>query len=216
MSVIQTIFTFLRAERLPKDWITPQTLHLIFRNILLEERQDVRELSIRTWNHAIDHLDNSGFYLACIEPFIQEWFNLALIPTVDGYTSLAFAKANVGARRDADAHDVDKAMMASDFSLIDEDLVLRNRLDAVVALTRVACLGHANVSYHSNLDDSRCIKLTLKHSTEHFHKPTVQLSAVDQRTPVDSVWGFRTGLGTGDFRSRNPFRRSSSRKRPSN
>lgn len=112
----------------------------------MEERQDVRELSIQTWDHAIEHLDNSGFYLACIEPFIQEWFNLALIPAVDGYTPISFANANVGARRDADAHDVDKAMMASDFSLVDADLVLRNRLDAVFALTRIACLGHADVS----------------------------------------------------------------------
>jgi TATA-binding protein-associated factor len=146
MSVVQTIYTFLRAERLSREWITPQTLHLIFRNILLEERQDVRDLSIRAWNHVIGHLDNSGLYPTCVQPYIQEWFNLALIPAVDGYASLAFAKADTGARRSVDAHDVDKAMMASDFSLIDEDLVLRNRLEAVEALTQVARCGHADVS----------------------------------------------------------------------
>lgn len=126
--------------------MSSQTLHLIFRNILLEERQDVRDLSIQAWNQAIRLVDNSGLYAKCIEPFIQEWFNLALIPRIDGYTPLAFAKADIGSRKSIDAHDVDKAMMTSDFSLVDENRVLRNRLDAIVALAQIARLGHADVS----------------------------------------------------------------------
>ncbi|KAJ9125341.1 hypothetical protein QFC22_000301 [Naganishia vaughanmartiniae] len=121
-------------------------MHLLFRNILLEERQDIRKPTIQAWNDALRLAKKSTSGKIWFEPFIQEWFNLALIPTIDGYPTGAFAAAEIGIRRATELHNVDKGVMSSDFSLVDEDMVFHNRVDAIVALAKIAEIGDANIT----------------------------------------------------------------------
>lgn len=121
-------------------------MHLIYRNILLEQRQAVRDLSLQAWSHALRFIISSNAYNDCIEPCIQEWFTLALKPTILGYDSTTFGQAEMGFTRNVDVHDIDKGITTPDFSLIPESLVFRNRLDAVTALAQVASLSLADVS----------------------------------------------------------------------
>lgn len=121
-------------------------MHLIFRNILLEQRPAVRDLSFQAWIHAIDSIVSSNAYSECIEPCIQEWYTLAMKPTILGYGPTAFTQAEVGFSKNLDVHDIDKGIMTPDFSLIPESLVFRNRLDAVKSLAQVASLGLSDVS----------------------------------------------------------------------
>lgn len=143
---MRTISAFLCAEQLPNGWITSQIMHLLFRNILLEERQEIRSPTIQAWNDALRLAKKSVLGKSWFEPFIQEWFNLALIPTIDGYPQGAFAAAEMGIRSGTEQHNVDKGIMSSDFSLVDEDMVFHNRIDAIVALAQLAEIGDANVS----------------------------------------------------------------------
>jgi TATA-binding protein-associated factor len=144
--VVRTISAFLCAEKLPNGWITSQIMHMLFRNILLEERQDIRTPTIQAWNDALRLAKKAGLGKTWFEPFIQQWFNLALIPTIDGYPTEAFAAAELGMRRGTELHNVDKGVMSSDFSLVKEDMVFHNRIDAIMALAKIAEIGDANVS----------------------------------------------------------------------
>lgn len=121
-------------------------MHLIYRNILLEQREAVRDLSLQAWKHALESIVSANAYSGCIEPCIQEWFALALKPTILGYDSSTFAKAEIGFSKKSDEHDIDKGIMTPDFSLIAESLVFRNRVDAVMALAQVASFAFADVS----------------------------------------------------------------------
>lgn len=121
-------------------------MHLIYRNILLEQRDAVRGLSLQAWSHALESIVSADAYSDCIEPCIQEWFALAFKPTILGYDSSTFAKAEVGFSKNSDEHDIDKGIMTPDFSLIAESLVFRNRVDAVIALAQVASLAFGDVS----------------------------------------------------------------------
>ena len=197
LSVVRTISSLLRQERLPRAWITPQTMHLIYRNILLEQREGVRDLSLQAWSHALVAIVSANAYNNCIEPNIQEWFALALKPTILGYDAKTFVKAEVGFSKNLDAHDIDKGVMTPDFSLVDETLVFRNRVDAVIALAQIASLAYSDVSAMEELLLRKLIPLRL--ASGHFWGLTLKLFGLYKLASIDFMRRTLAGMGARKY-----------------
>jgi TATA-binding protein-associated factor len=113
------------------EWITTPFLRLLFQNILLEKREDVRSLTLKTWNLALKRAitdPNSIHELIPIAIF-RDWVETCTTPigdAIDADRLFVLTYQNEITER----HNIDKIMLSQDLSLIDENIVW---------LARVAC-----------------------------------------------------------------------------
>jgi TATA-binding protein-associated factor len=144
LAVVHALHNFLSVPNFPDDWITPPTLRLLFQNLVVEERSDVRDLTLRAWRTAVLRLTaNEARLLDTLGPLIREWFEVVMTPLgtpIDG--RLLFHHSRVGAEH---GYNVDKNMLAQDLSLVSTETILRARVIASQALAIVLSLWPVEV-----------------------------------------------------------------------
>ncbi|KZO97896.1 SNF2 superfamily chromatin remodeling protein [Calocera viscosa TUFC12733] len=128
LSVVKTLQSFLNIPALSPDWISGPLLRLLFQNIVLEERPDIRESSLNDWRAAIRILRSNGRLEEMAQAALQAWFELVLNPLGTPIDSSLLLSVFASGRDSASAYNVDKSMLAQDFSLISVDAVLQGRL----------------------------------------------------------------------------------------
>ncbi|KAF9049234.1 SNF2 superfamily chromatin remodeling protein [Hymenopellis radicata] len=53
LAVVVTLHSFIAVESLPRDWIDTAFLRLLFQNLIVEERPDIRDATLQTWRMAL-------------------------------------------------------------------------------------------------------------------------------------------------------------------
>jgi TATA-binding protein-associated factor len=161
LAVVHTLQTFLascgkvgavkdeQGEQIPslaRDWITRPVFELLFQNLVLEERDDIRKATAQVWDVAIaqaGHLQPQSPVPEAeaeaeptgLAPLLQEvvynWLCMLATPIGEALNSTYFFYPT---QRGEEAHNVDKSAMQQDLSLIGLEVVYRGRLEAARAM----------------------------------------------------------------------------------
>jgi TATA-binding protein-associated factor len=138
LAVVQTLSSFMDIESLPKTWMDATFLRLIFQNLVLEERSDIRDSTLHAWRSALTTISAKEGWLESItsESLLRDWFTMMMTPLgVPLNTSLFFhptfqSEDHVPRER----HNVDLNMKRQDLAILSIDVVLKARIAASHAL----------------------------------------------------------------------------------
>ncbi|RSH82478.1 TATA-binding protein-associated factor mot1 [Apiotrichum porosum] len=124
LAVAKALLVLVTVPALPRHWIRADVLSLLFQNLVLEDRADIRELSAQAFAAALSetNLDET------VGPSIEDWYAIVMTPVGSQLDDTLFVGRRVR------GHDVDKAMFAGDMSLVSTDTVLETRIAAAKAL----------------------------------------------------------------------------------
>ncbi|EGG04881.1 uncharacterized protein MELLADRAFT_116969 [Melampsora larici-populina 98AG31] len=144
LSVVKALAVFLRMPDLDLgSWIDEKVLCLMYQNMLVEERPDIRSLSNQLWNAMIDELvekpETTQMLIEIVRLHIAGWFQLVTTPRTKKLDATLFFTAIPNSKYTAAQdlhliHNVDKSIMAQDLSLVSIDDIMRGRLAAAKAL----------------------------------------------------------------------------------
>jgi TATA-binding protein-associated factor len=147
LAVVRTIQAFLDDADLPNDWINADILHLLYKNLVVEDRIDCRTESLAAWNTALRVISVRPDFLSTdVLPNVAGWFNIALVPINMPLEPHLFC--DVVARGSSTSHNVDKGILGADLALVSAETILRNRIDAITALAEVTRYDVSAVSLY--------------------------------------------------------------------
>lgn len=151
VAVVRTLHDFILVKELPMEWITTSFLRLLFQNVLLEEKEEVRNLSLKTWNLALQRAVTDANAIHKLIPItvFRDWIETCNTPIGDPIDPARLFILNYQDEM-ADAHNVDKIMMNQDLSLIDENIIWLARIACAQALAVLANLLPREVRFHIN------------------------------------------------------------------
>lgn len=154
LAVVSSLLALLTSPSLSKDCADERLLHLLFRNLVLEERDDIRRATQATWRAALslqDLPDQSHWIETHALPHLALWLNIAMAPIVDGlsksaFTAAAKAAAFEGGDASAESYDVDKHVLACDLAIVPYETILRNRIEAAAELARIGSFDQSTAT----------------------------------------------------------------------
>ncbi|KAI8999034.1 SNF2 chromatin remodeling protein [Trametes punicea] len=150
LAVVKTLHTFMTVESLPRTWITVPFLRLLFQNLIVEERSDIRQATLTAWRETLSILSaTSGWLESCItQQLLLEWYAVLMTPLGLPLDASTFYDPTVGADSGgpSERHNVDKNMLAQDLSLIPIEVVIQARLAASSALAHIIASWPLTVS----------------------------------------------------------------------
>lgn len=153
LAVVKTLHTFMTVQSLPRAWISIPFLRLLFQNLLVEERSDIREATLTTWREVLSILSiTSGWMESSLtQQVLLEWFAVLMTPLGLPLDGSSFYDPTVGADNGgpSERHNVDKNMLAQDLSLVSVEVVIQARLAASEALAHIIAFWPASVSAYS-------------------------------------------------------------------
>ncbi|KAI0668494.1 SNF2 chromatin remodeling protein [Trametes maxima] len=176
LAVVKTLHTFMMVESLPRAWITVPFLRLLFQNLIVEERSDIRQATLDTWRETLSILSaTNGWMESCVtQQLLLEWYAVLMTPLGLPLDAASFYDPTVGADSGApsERHNVDKNMLAQDLSLIPIEIVIQARLAASSALAYIITFWPttAQGQYLSTDDMFRPILLHYIESTSMLQK----------------------------------------------
>ena len=120
---------------LPNDWITPDFLRLLVQNLVVEERDDIRDATLNIWTIVLTLLQPvQGWMEALISPqLILDWFSLAMTPLGVPIDPATLYYPSMDMQNGTERHNVDKNMLAQDLSLVPKEIILRAHVAAAKA-----------------------------------------------------------------------------------
>ncbi|KAH9063809.1 hypothetical protein EDB83DRAFT_2519959 [Lactarius deliciosus] len=173
LAVVETLHSFMNVSSLPKGWVATPLLRLLFQNLIVEERTDVRDATVAAWNTAIELLRSQpgSMELVVASPQLLEWFETVMTPMgspIDAsgfYDPLASENATQVA---TERHNVDKNMLTQDLTLVQPDTVWKARIAAGTAMAYL--IASWNSSTHSVDDTFQSILLHYVDSSSMLQK----------------------------------------------
>ena len=131
----------MAVPSLPRDWIQSPFLRLLFQNLVVEERSDIRDASLSAWRAALSIVSPTPGWLDNVITLqlILDWYTIMMTPVGVPINSVNFyhpmdAETNTAA---PERHNVDKNMLTQDLSLVSAEVTIKARISAAAAL---ACL----------------------------------------------------------------------------
>ena len=129
----------MNVASLPKDWVSTPLLRLLFQNLVVEERTDVRDATVASWNTAIELLRSQPGWMesAITSPQLLEWFETVMTPMGSPIDASGFYDPLVSENATqvaAERHNVDKNMLTQDLTLVQPDTVWKARIAAGTAM----------------------------------------------------------------------------------
>ncbi|KAF9792249.1 SNF2 chromatin remodeling protein [Thelephora terrestris] len=144
LAVVNTLHSFMTVPTLSKEWVTEKFLRLLFQNLIVEERSDVRDATLATWNTALETLGSNYGYLENLvtQQVLLEWYAVLMTPLGVPIDVSSFYRASSAADADptAERHPIDKNMLAQDMGLVPIEIIWRARLVSAVALAKITAL----------------------------------------------------------------------------
>ncbi|KAF8590478.1 SNF2 chromatin remodeling protein [Ramaria rubella] len=141
LAVVKTFHSFLQISSLPRDWITAPFLRLLLQNLVVEEKTEIRDISLVTWRMAIQILsslttDAGAFWLECIvtAELVLEWHEIVMTPLGMPIDVTKFFFPSADGNGLSERHNIDKSMLNQDFALVSQELVLKGRITAAMAI----------------------------------------------------------------------------------
>jgi TATA-binding protein-associated factor len=140
LAVTKTLHSFLKVQSLPRDWITAPFLRLLLQNLVVEEKAEIRDVTLATWRTAIEILsrlttDTGAVLLECIvtASLVLEWHEIVMTPLGTPIDSSKFFPPADG-HGSSERHNIDKSMLSQDLSLVSQELILKGRVTAASAI----------------------------------------------------------------------------------
>ena len=134
----------MTVPTLSKEWVTERFLRLLFQNLVVEERSDVRDATLATWNTALETLSSNYGYLENLvtQQVLLEWYAVLMTPLGVPIDTSTFYHASSVADADpaAERHPIDKNMLTQDMGLVPVEVVWKARLASAAALAKVTAL----------------------------------------------------------------------------
>lgn len=150
LAVVNTLQTFMTVASLPKDWITLPYLRLLYQNLIVEERGDIRNATLSAWRLVLSIISSVTGWLESLvtQQVLLEWYAVLMTPLGLPLDASAFYDATAAIEQDgvSERHNVDKNMLAQDLALIPIETVLKARVAAASALACIIAFWPNNVS----------------------------------------------------------------------
>ena len=132
LAVVKALHTFATAGITRSDWMHSIFFSLLFQNLVLEERADIRETTFATFTTGLAELKQEGS-LETATRNLDQWYGMVMTPIGSPMNSSLFERVGTGNL----GHNVDKPMMAGDLSLVSMETMLETRIAAAKALARL-------------------------------------------------------------------------------
>ena len=139
----------MNVPSLPRDWIASPFLRLIFQNLIVEERSEIRDASLAAWRTALSLMAaTSVLEVAVTQQLILEWYAVVMTPLGVPIDSSNFFRPSVATEGETthERHNVDKNMLTQDLSLINTEVILKARTAAATALAYLITFWPCQVS----------------------------------------------------------------------
>ncbi|KAI0086641.1 SNF2 chromatin remodeling protein [Irpex rosettiformis] len=145
LAVVKTLHSFMSVPSLPRDWLTAEYLRLLFQNLIVEERHDIRDSTLEAWNLVFSILTSTERWVETVisQGLLLEWYAVMMTPLgtpLDISTFYDAALERNGADNSAERHNVDKNMIAQDMALVPLEVVVSARVAAATALAYVTAV----------------------------------------------------------------------------
>ena len=141
LAVIKTLHSFLKVKSLPRDWITAPFLRLLLQNLVVEEKAEIRDVTLATWRTAMEILsslttDAGAVWLECIVTpnLVLEWHEIVMTPLGTPIDISKFYFPSTHFHGSSERHNIDKSMLNQDLSLVSQELILKGRVTAATAI----------------------------------------------------------------------------------
>lgn len=162
--MLKALQIFITVDRLPRSWVDDRVFRLIYQNLIVEEKPEIRAATKVTWEAAFAAVDAATFIPTTILPRLADWFTIAMTPMGIALDASLFyrpvadktlaSKSHTG--YSGPTYNVDKHMMAGDLSLVSTESILRARIGAAEALAGILKYDRAGVSAFVTLAKVLC------------------------------------------------------------
>lgn len=139
LAVVKTLSSFMTVSSLPRDWIATPFLRLLFQNLVVEERSDIRSASLSSWRTALEVISSTPGLIKRVvkQQTVLEWYAVMMTPLgvpIDTSTFHHPSFAEDGTDAAPERHNVDRNMLVQDLSLVSSELILQARIATATAL----------------------------------------------------------------------------------
>lgn len=136
LAVLNTVLVFLGLPSIDHSWADDRLLRLLFQNLIVEERLEIRQATAKAWTAclALARDDPQRLYRHA-HSHVANWFTILTTPIGFAIDVTLFWSAKVSlSGQGGFVHNVDKAILAQDLSLVSLEAVMRGRVAGAVAI----------------------------------------------------------------------------------
>ncbi|KAJ3838910.1 SNF2 chromatin remodeling protein [Lentinula raphanica] len=138
LSVVKTLHSFMTVESLPRDWISVPFLRLLYQNMVVEERLEIRGASLEAWRTTVGIISAIPGWMETnlTQQLMLDWYAIVMTPLGLPIDPVAFYHPVLVVEGEAplERHNVDKNMLAQDLSLITTEVIIKARIAGSIAL----------------------------------------------------------------------------------
>lgn len=139
LAVVKTLLSFMTVPSLPRDWVSTFFLRLLFQNLIVEERADIRATSLEAWRTALEVISGNQDLMRQIvqQQTVLDWYAVMMTPLGVPIDSSTFYRPTFGDDGPGDTterHNVDRNILAQDLALVSPEVNLQARIAAATAL----------------------------------------------------------------------------------
>ncbi|GAA5821317.1 hypothetical protein JCM11251_004568 [Rhodosporidiobolus azoricus] len=133
-AVLNTVLVFLLLPSIGQDWVDSRLLRLLFQNLILEERVEIRAASEEAWQACLAVArrvpDGQKRLAEHAAPNLAGWVALLTTPIGTPVPSSLIYSATTN----ANGYNLDKAMLNGDLALVSIETITRGRISGAAAL----------------------------------------------------------------------------------
>lgn len=142
LAVLNTIHVFLELPSIDPSWVDERLLRLLFQNLILEERAEIRAASESAWVACLVHAQRvpSGLsqLVAHAQPHLGAWFSLLYSPVGTPISpALLWSPTASLSGQGGVTYNVDKPMLNQDLALVSIESITRGKVSGATALGRL-------------------------------------------------------------------------------
>lgn len=139
LAVLNTVVVFLALSSIDMSWIDARLLRLLYQNLIVEERSDIRQTTTLAWKECLKFgTANPAVLFPQFQAHLKTWFTILMSPIGFPLDPALFWSAKVSLSGQAGfVYNVDRAILAQDLSLVSVDAIVRGR---VAAASAIGCL----------------------------------------------------------------------------
>lgn len=131
--MLNTILVFLALPSISHSWADSRLLRLLFQNLVVEDRLDVRNATAQAWDKCLA-LGDEKKLVQDAQPFVENWWSILMSPIGFAMDPSLFWSAKVSlSGQKGFVHNVDKAILAQDLSLVSVEAIMRGRVAGAIA-----------------------------------------------------------------------------------
>lgn len=149
LAVVKTLLSFMAVPSLSQNWISTPFLRLLFQNLIVEERSDIRLATLTSWRTALATISGIEDLVKELiqQQTVLDWYAIMMTPLGVGIDSATFYHPTAIDDGSSERHNVDKIMLAQELALISPETNLQARVAAATALASLIVYWPPKVLY---------------------------------------------------------------------